>query len=221
MMDKEQLKNMIAGRAAKELKDGDVVNLGIGLPTLIPGFLPPGVKVILHSENGIIGMGPAQEGGDDPPGYVVDAGGKPAACMAGGAFIDSSTSFGIIRGGHVDASFLGAIEVDREGNLANWIIPGKKVPGMGGAMDLAAGARRVIVVMEHTNKGTPKILERCSLPLTAEKCVDLIITEMGVFEVTPEGLLLKEINDEFTLEQVQEATGCKLVIPAVIGRMTA
>lgn len=220
-MDKEQLKNLIAWRAAKELKDGDVVNLGIGLPTLIPSFLPSGVRVILHSENGIIGMGPAPDDDREQQGYVVDAGGKPAKCMAGGAFIDSATSFGIIRGGHVDASFLGAIEVDREGNLANWIIPGKKVPGMGGAMDLAAGARRVIVVMEHTNKGTPKILERCSLPLTAEKCVDLIITEMGVFEVTPEGLLLKEINDEYSLEQVKAATGCELLIPEAIGKMTA
>jgi len=219
-MDKEQLKSVIAGRAAKELKDGDVVNLGIGLPTLIPGFLPPGVRVILHSENGIIGMGPALDAGQQQQAFVVDAGGKPAKCMAGGAFIDSATSFGIIRGGHVDASFLGAIEVDREGNLANWIIPGKKVPGMGGAMDLAAGARRVIVVMEHTNKGTPKILERCSLPLTAEKCVDLITTEMGVFEVTPEGLLLKEINDEYSLEQVKAATGCELLIPEAIGKMT-
>lgn len=220
-MDKEQVKNVIAARAAKELKDGDVVNLGIGLPTLIPGFLPQGVKVILHSENGIVGMVAAQPSEGAEQGYVVDAGGKPAACMVGGAFIDSAVSFGIIRGGHVDASFLGAIEVDMEGNLANWIIPGKKVPGMGGAMDLAAGARRVIIVMEHTNKGTPKILKKCSLPLTAEKCVDLIITEMGVFEVTPNGLLLKEINPEFSVDEVKRQTACELIVPAVVGDMTA
>lgn len=221
MMGMEGAKSIIAARAAKELKNGDVVNLGIGLPTLIPGFLPPGVKVILHSENGIVGMIAAEGGDEAAQGYVVDAGGKPAACMVGGAFVDSAVSFGIIRGGHVDASFLGAIEVDREGNLANWIIPGKKVPGMGGAMDLAAGAKKVIVVMEHTNKGVPKIMERCMLPLTAEKCVDLIITEMGVFEVTQEGLLLKEINNEFSLKDVQERTACELIIPPVIRDMTA
>lgn len=211
-MDRSLIKDFIAARVAKELKDGDVVNLGIGLPTYVPQFLPEGVNVVLQSENGIIGTGPKPTAEQADPLYVTDAGGSPAAVGFGGCFIDSATSFGLIRGGHVDATVLGALEVDESGNLSNWIIPGKKVPGMGGAMDLVNGARLVIVAMEHTARGAHKILKQCRLPLTAVKCVNLIITEMGVMEVSDEGLILTELNPEFTIEQVQEATEATLII---------
>ena len=212
-MDKNEIKAYIAKRTAAELKDGDVVNLGIGIPTLVSNYLPEGVEIVLHAENGMVNAGgkPSAENAD--PFHVVDAGGSPASIMPGGAVIGSSMSFSLIRGGHIDCTILGALEVDQYGNLANWIIPGKKVPGMGGAMDLVVGAKKVIVAMEHTAKGSHKILEKCTLPLTAEKCVDMIITEMGVMRVTDEGLVLEEYNPEFTLEQIQEATGCKLIIP--------
>ena len=208
-MDKNQIKSTIAARVAKELKDGDVVNLGIGIPTLVPNFLPEGVKLTLHAELGCVGAGPKPEEADP---YVVDAGGAPSSCAVGGSFIDSATSFCIIRGGHVDATILGCLECDEEGNMSNWIIPGKKCPGMGGAMDLVVGAKKVIVAMEHTAKGAHKILKKCKLPLTAQKVVSMIITEMGVIEVTPNGLVLKEIHPEFTVEQVQEATEATLTI---------
>ena len=211
-MDRDAIKDFIAARVARELSDGDVVNLGIGLPTLVPSYLPADVHVILQSENGIIGTGPKPAPDKAEPMYITDAGGSPAMAGHGGAYIDSAVSFGLIRGGHVDATILGALEVDMEGNLANWIIPGKMVPGMGGAMDLVVGSRKVIVAMEHTAKGNHKILNKCRLPLTAMKCVDLIITEMGVIEVTAEGLVLKEINSEFTVDQVREATEAHLVI---------
>lgn len=211
-MDKNEIKNFIAARAAKELKDGDVVNLGIGLPTLVPGFLPNDVHVVFQSENGIVGTNPKPDPATLEPMYVTDAGGRPAMVGPGGSYIDSVTSFGLIRGGHVDATILGALEVDKEGNLANWIIPGKMVPGMGGAMDLVVGANLVIVAMEHTVKGKPKIFDKCRLPLTAVKCVDLIITEMGVIKVTPEGLLLAEINPEFTVDEVRAATEAPLIV---------
>lgn len=204
-MDKNEIKSFIAKRVAQEIKEGDVVNLGIGLPTMIPRFLPPGIQVMLQSENGIIGMGALTEENRDPV-YKVDAGGQPAIAAHGGCYIDSNVSFGLIRGGHVDVTVLGALEVDQEGNLSNWIIPGKKVPGMGGAMDLVVGAKQVIVAMEHTAKGNPKILKKCKLPVTAVNCVSLIMTEMGVFKVTPQGLVLTEINDEFTLDDVKAAT---------------
>ena len=210
-MDKNQIKSTIAARVAKELKDGDVVNLGIGIPTLVPNFLPEGVKLTLHAELGCVGAGPKPAEGEEDY-YVVDAGGQPSSCAAGGSFIDSATSFCIIRGGHVDATILGCLECDEEGNMSNWIIPGKKCPGMGGAMDLVVGAKKVIVAMEHTAKGAHKILKKCKLPLTAQKVVSMIITEMAVIEVTPNGLLLKEINPEFTVEQVQEATEATLTI---------
>ncbi|MCC8122923.1 MAG: 3-oxoacid CoA-transferase subunit B [Oscillospiraceae bacterium] len=210
-MDKSEIKTYIAARVAKELKDGDVVNLGIGLPTLVPQFLPEGVHVILQSENGIIGTAPVTEENKDPH-YVVDAGGSPSAVGPGGCFIDSCTSFGLIRGGHVDATILGGLEVDEEGSLANWIIPGKKVPGMGGAMDLLVGAKSVIVAMEHTAKGNPKILKKCRLPYTAVNCITKIITEMCVLDVTPNGLVMVEINPEFTVEQVQAATEATLTV---------
>ena len=210
-MDKNQIKSTIAARVAKELKDGDVVNLGIGIPTMVPNFLPEGVKLTLHAELGCVGAGPKPAEGEEDY-YVVDAGGAPSSCAAGGSFIDSATSFCIIRGGHVDATILGCLECDEEGNMSNWIIPGKKCPGMGGAMDLVVGAKKVIVAMEHTAKGAHKILKKCKLPLTAQKVVSMIITEMGVIDVTPNGLVLKEINPEFTVEQVQEATEATLTI---------
>lgn len=199
-------KAFIARRVAAELSTGDVVNLGIGLPTLVPDHLPPGTFVILQSENGIVGTGPKPTPQSAQPMHVTDAGGAPASVAPGGAFIDSVASFGLIRGGHVDCTILGALEVDAEGNLANWIIPGKRVPGMGGAMDLVVGAKKVIVAMEHTAKGAAKILSKCRLPLTAVKCVDLIITEMCVFNVTVDGLLLTELNPSFTLDDLKTAT---------------
>ena len=210
-MDKAQIKSFIAARVAKELKDGDVVNLGIGIPTMVPGFLPEGVRVTLHAENGIIGAGVVTDENRDAI-HVVDAGGQPAAASAMGCFIDSATSFGLVRGGHVDATILGGLEVDEEGSLSNWIIPGKKMPGMGGAMDLLVGAKNVIVAMEHTAKGNPKILTKCKLPYTAVHCVTKIITEMCVIECTKDGLLLTEYNPEFTVEDIQAATEAKLII---------
>ena len=210
-MDKNEIRNFIARRAAMELKDGDVVNLGIGLPTAIPNFLPKGVNVVLQSENGLIGMGPTPEEGKENPWYV-NAGGGYITTAEGASSFDSAMSFSIIRGGHVDVSILGAMQVDEQGDLANWMIPGKKTPGMGGAMDLLVGARKVILAMEHTAKGSPKILKKCTLPLTAKGQVNMIITEMGVMEITPKGIVLKEINPEFTVEQVQAATEAELII---------
>lgn len=218
-MDRSDLKAYIAKRAARELKDGDMVNLGVGLPTMVLAYLPEKVRVTIHSENGIVGTGPKPTPEEADPFYVTDAGSNPATVLPGGAFIDSCTSFMFIRGGHVDCTILGALEVDQEGSLANWIIPGKKVPGMGGAMDLVTGARKVIVTMEHTARGGHKILNKCRLPLTAPRCVNLIITEMGVMEVTGEGLKLIEYNPEFTFEQIQEATEAKLIIPDDIQRV--
>jgi acetate CoA/acetoacetate CoA-transferase beta subunit len=203
------VKDIIAARVAKELKNGDVVNLGIGLPTMVADHLPAGVNIVLQSENGIMGMGAAPEKAD---GDIVNAGGQPISIKEGAMFFDSATSFGIIRGGHVDATILGALEVDAKGNLANWIVPGKMVPGMGGAMDLVVGAKKVIVAMTHTQKGKPKILKACTLPYTAVGVVDLIITEMGVIEVTSSGLVLTELHPDFTVQQVQEATEATLTV---------
>lgn len=210
-MDRNQIKGFIAKRVAKELKDGDVVNLGIGLPTLIPNYLPEGIDITLQSENGFIGIGPTPESGKENK-YIVNAGGAPVTINTGGAFFDSVSSFGIIRGGHVDITVLGALQVDENGNLANWMIPGKLVPGMGGAMDLVVGAKKVIVAMEHTAKGKHKILKECQLPLTAKGQVNLIVTEMGVIEVTKEGLVLVEINEEFSVEDIKNATEAALII---------
>lgn len=181
----EELKTRIAKRAARELNDGDVVNLGIGLPTMVAKNLPEGISIILQSENGIMGMG---EKKDETDPNIVNAGAQPVSILPGGQFFDSATSFALIRGGHVDAMILGALQVDVHGNLSNWIIPGKMVPGMGGAMDLVTGAKKVIVAMLHTQKGAPKILKECTLPYTALHCVDMIITEMGVMRVTEKGL---------------------------------
>ena len=183
-------------------KTTTAVNLGIGLPVLCTSFLPEGIHVTVHSELGIVGQGPAPDEAHADPMHIVDAGGSASSIVLGGAFSDSSDSFGLIRG----------LEVDQEGSLANWIIPGKKMPGMGGAMDLLVGAKKVIVAMEHTAKGNPKILTRCRLPYTAVHCVDMIVTEMGVMDVTPEGIVLREYNPEFTVEQIQAATEAKLII---------
>ncbi|WP_298616077.1 3-oxoacid CoA-transferase subunit B [uncultured Odoribacter sp.] len=210
-MEKDQIKQVIAKRVAMELKDGDVVNLGIGIPTLVPNYLKKGVEVVLQTENGMLGMGPAPEEGKENP-ELTNAGGGYITALAGASSFDSATSFGIIRGGHVDVSILGALQVDEKGDLANWMIPGKKTPGMGGAMDLLVGAKKVILAMEHTAKGNPKIMQKCTLPLTAAGQVDMIVTEMGVIEVTPRGLVLKEIHPEFTVEQVKAATEATLII---------
>ncbi|MDR3244371.1 MAG: 3-oxoacid CoA-transferase subunit B [Elusimicrobiota bacterium] len=207
----ENIKETIATRVGKELKDGDIVNLGIGLPTMVAQCLPEGINIILQSENGIMNMGGSPKAGEEDV-DIVNAGGQCISINEGAMFFDSAQSFGIIRGGHVDATILGALEVDEKGNLANWIVPGKMVPGMGGAMDLVVGAKKVIVAMTHTQKGKAKILKQCSLPYTAVGVVNLIITEMGVIEVTPEGLVLKEVNPEFTPQQVQEVTDAKLII---------
>ena len=205
------VREIIAKRVAKELKDGDVVNLGIGLPTLVANYVPEGVDIILQSENGFVGMGPQAEEGKEIK-DLVNAGGMNVTLQPGAAFFDSAMSFAIIRGGHVAATVLGALQVDQKGNLANWMIPGKMVPGMGGAMDLVSGAKKVIVAMEHTAKGSHKILKECTLPLTAANEVDMIVTEMGVLVVTKKGLVLTEINPEYTVEEVKAATGAELIV---------
>lgn len=212
-MDKNQIREVIARRVALELKDGDVVNLGIGLPTLIPNFLPEGVDVVLHSENGMIGIGPTPEAGSEDP-HFINAGGGAILPATGAATFDSAASFAIIRGGHVDISILGALQVDEKGNLANWNIPGKMVPGMGGAMDLLTGTRKVILAMEHTAKGKPKIMKECTLPLTAAGQVDMIVTEMCVIHITPDGLVVTEIHPEFTQDDVINATDARLTFSA-------
>ena len=210
-------KVIIAKRVALELRDGDVVNLGIGLPTMVPDYLPKGINLILQSENGMLGMGPTPEPGMAIPG-LTNAGGMQVTCMPGACFFDSCTSFGIIRGGHVRVTVLGAMEVDEEGNLANWKVPGKLVPGMGGAMDLVVGAQDVIVAMQHTQKDAPKILKKCTLPLTAKNQVNKIITELAYIEVTDKGLVLRELGPDATVESVVAATEAKLIIPEKVGR---
>lgn len=205
------IKEMIARRVSKELSDGDVVNLGIGLPTLVANYVPEDIEVYFQSENGMINLGPQPNEGEEDF-DLTNAGGQPVTILSNGAFFDSATSFGIIRGGHVDLTVLGSLQVDEKGNIANWIIPGKMVPGMGGAMDLIVGAKKVIVAMTHTNKGKPKILKECTLPLTAKGQVNMIFTEMGVMEITSEGIVLKEINPEYTIEDVRAATESKLII---------
>ncbi|NLC33413.1 MAG: CoA transferase subunit B [Clostridiales bacterium] len=218
-MDKQQTQEFIAKRVAAELQDGDLVNLGIGLPTLVANFVPCDKLVDFQSENGFIGLGPAPVPGEEDP-NIVNAGCQPVSILSGGVFFDSATSFGIIRGGHVDITVLGALQVDEQGNIANYMIPGKMVPGMGGAMDLLGGAKRVIVAMEHTARGLPKLLKQCDLPLTAVNAVDLIVTEMCVMKCAEDGFELIEYNPEYTLEEIKQATQAEFKISSLLKAMT-
>ena len=211
-------KVLIAKRVARELRNGSLVNLGIGLPTMVPRYLPPGIEVYFQSENGIIGMVPVPGVGMEEP-SLTDAGGGFVGAIPGAASIDSCLSFGLIRGGHLDLTILGGLEVDAQGRLANWMVPGKMLPGMGGAMDLVTGAKRVIVAMSHTARGKPKILKHCTLPLTSVRRVNLIVTEMAVIEPTEEGLALRETAPGVSIENVIAATEANLIVPAHVPEM--
>ncbi|AXN38104.1 3-oxoacid CoA-transferase subunit B [Peribacillus butanolivorans] len=210
------VRNRIAKRAAKEIHDGLIVNLGIGIPTLVADHLPQDIHVLFHAENGVLGTGPSPNQGEEDP-ALCNAGGFPITSVMGASYFDSATAFGMIRRGYIDITILGALEVSETGDLANWIVPGKRVPGMGGAMELAQKAKKVIVLMNHVNKqGESKILKKCTLPLTARHSVDLIITEMAVMEVTKEGLVLKEVMAPYTVDDVITNTEASLKIGATV-----
>ncbi len=210
-LDKDEMQEVIAKRVAQEFHNNDVITLGIGLPTKAVTYLPDDVEVIVQSENGVLGVGayPHETVKDE---RITNAGGVGVTINPGGCFIDSLTSFGLMRGGHIDITVLGALQVDQEGNLANWCIPGKFTPGMGGAMDLVVGTKKLIIAMEHTSKGMPKILKKCTLPLTAAHKVNLIITEKGVFEITQQGLTLREISPYSSLEDIQNTTDADFIV---------
>jgi acetate CoA/acetoacetate CoA-transferase beta subunit len=210
--------SIIARRVARELRDGMLVNLGIGIPTLVANYVPSNVKVFFQSENGLIGTGAIPEEGMAQP-LLTDAGGKPVTALPGACTFDSAMSFGLIRGGHVDVTVLGALQVDAKGQLANWMIPGKMVPGMGGAMDLVTGAKRVIIAMQHTAKGKPKIVKKCGLPLTSARPIDLLVTELAVIAFPDGHATLMETGPGIAIEQVVSATEAELALPAKIPEM--
>ena len=210
-LSKEKIREIIAKRAAKEFQNGDVVTLGIGLPTAVADYVPEGINVTFQSENGLLGVGKSQKG-DFIDKRIINAGGGYVEAKKGASFYDSQTAFTMMRGGHIDATVLGALQVDEEGSLASWLIPGKFVPGMGGSMDLVVGAKKVIVAMEHTSKGQIKIVKKCTLPLTAYQEVNLIITERCVFKVTSQGLVMTDINPMFTVDDIKESVTADFMV---------